>query len=202
MDVRFQPGDVANAHGLAGRRHQLHDADGPAATAGVLPESRFLVALRDQQERVEGVLVGILVEDLEGVPEALQARVGQRGLQEFSVLDVLVHQAVAEQRPLAVGARELTDVRGEFRGALADQPAQLTAGVDRRGLVNTQVGEDPVPQARRVVVNDRRIDQAGTHHFEQVVVGQRLGGGRENDGAPAGGEQPFIERREVTPVAG
>ena len=66
--------DVAHLQSLARGRHDLHDPDGALGTPRVLVELGLLVALRGKHERVEVVLLPVLLKKNERLLEALPLR--------------------------------------------------------------------------------------------------------------------------------
>jgi hypothetical protein len=74
MDVGVGLVNIADAESPAGFGHQLHQANRTDAATGALVDTRFLIALRDQQEGVEPVLARIAPEDLDRVTFRRHAR--------------------------------------------------------------------------------------------------------------------------------
>ena len=80
--------DIANTERISGRRHQLHQADCADTAAGALVEPRLLIALRQQQKRVETVFSGITLEDAECGAKALHVRLLRGRMQLFDFQEV------------------------------------------------------------------------------------------------------------------
>src|SRR5436189_271369 len=62
-----------------------------------------------------------------------------------------------------------------LRAALADHPGDVAAGPNRGPGVRDELGEDLLPEIGDVVLDDGRLDEAGVHHLEDVLVLEILG---------------------------
>ena len=67
-------------------------------------------------------------------------------------------------------------------------------------LVQRDVGEDLAPELREVVVDDDGREQAGVHHFEQVVVFEVLGRVADHDRRLPALRELLVERDQAVAV--
>ena len=167
--------DVADSQLGAGRRHDLHDADGTDLALGVLIELRFLVALRGEHQRIEAVALAVAAKEGKGLLEAFPIRALCRVLE-------LLHLLHRPLQPIFVGALfarnlgvELADDLRQLRPVLVDCPADTAAIAHEHVFVDLELGQDLRPQLRLPVIDDQHVDQTDVGHLHHVLVLEDIG---------------------------
>src|SRR5678809_1672959 len=139
MDVRLELRDVADLQQPAGRRHDLHDADGTDRAPRVLIELGLLVSLSGHEQVIHLIPVAVLPKEVHYVQELLALLLGRGSLRVLRVDEVLSLDSVAKGRSHPVVPHERVQPREKMRVVLADGDGEGTAGAQRNAVVDDEV---------------------------------------------------------------
>ncbi len=176
----------------------------PIAPTGLrvaLIELRFLVALCDQQQPVEVVLRGVFLEVAGELVEAAHVFFGGGVARPASVLQVTIEDDIAHHRAAAILRHEGVEGFLQLGAVLANRPGNLPIRPQRDRRLRTDVGEDLLPEIRRIAVDHGGVDQSGIHHLENVLVLQILLRQHDVDRFLARCRQSRVQRGETFVIA-
>ena len=202
VDVALELVDVGDVHGLVAcrGRHHLHHSDRAHAAALLLVEPRLLVPLGDHQQRVELVRWPYFLKMSTIETKRLRSSSLLAFFTHFVLLRYFVDQPVARERALLVGPHEGVHRLRELRAVLAEGPGDL-AGRARDAFVLLQVRKHLQVEVGHEAVHDRRGDEPGVHHLEDVAVLEHLVGGVDLDRGLAFLGEAGVQRLEVLRIA-
>ena len=142
----------------------------------------------------------VLAKEREGVVELGAFLRGGCALRVLRALQVFREELVARRGAFGVAREECVERLLQLRAVLADHPAELPAGSDRGARVERELREDLLPESGPGVVDDRRRDEAGVDHLQDVLGLQVVGRVADPDGRLPGLLQLGVERLDALVV--